>query len=76
MLRNVARTCAVTGSIQTDYENIAGLADLGASFNGIGLDNIKFVTTPWGGTDKVSGGVDLAKEPDRTYTTVPLVETP
>jgi LCP family protein required for cell wall assembly len=38
---------AVTGSIQTDYNNIAELADLAGSFNGIGLDNIKFVTTPW-----------------------------
>ena len=38
---------AVTGSIQTDYDNIAQLADLGLSFNGIGLNNIKFVTTPW-----------------------------
>jgi len=38
---------AVTGSIQTDYDNIAELADLGLSFNGIGLDNVKFVTTPW-----------------------------
>ena len=38
---------AVTGSIQTDYDNIAELADLGLGFKGIGLDNIKFVTTPW-----------------------------
>jgi LCP family protein required for cell wall assembly len=38
---------AVTGSIQTDYDNIAQLADLGLSFNGIGLNNIRFVTTPW-----------------------------
>ncbi len=38
---------AVTDSIQTDYENIAELADLGGSFSGIGVDNIKFVTTPW-----------------------------
>ncbi|WP_246160443.1 LCP family protein [Nocardioides humilatus] len=38
---------AVTGSIQTDYDNIAQLADLGQGFAGIGLDNIKFVTTPW-----------------------------
>ena len=38
---------AITGSIQTDYNNIAELADLGRSFQGIGLDNIKFVTTPW-----------------------------
>ena len=38
---------AVTGSLQTDYDNIAELGDLGRSFQGIGLDNIKFVTTPW-----------------------------
>lgn len=45
--RMVSFLNAVTGSIQTDYENIAELADLGRSFQGIGLDNIKFVTTPW-----------------------------
>ena len=45
--RMVSFLNAVTGSIQTDYNNIAELADLGRSFQGIGLDNIKFVTTPW-----------------------------
>lgn len=45
--RMVSFLNAMTDSIQTDYDNIAELADLGRSFQGIGLDNIKFVTTPW-----------------------------
>lgn len=38
---------ATTKSLTTDYENIAQMADLARSFNGIGVDNIDFVTTPW-----------------------------
>lgn len=38
---------ATTSSLKTDFKNIAQLADIAASFNGIGLDNISFVTTPW-----------------------------
>lgn len=38
---------ATTSSLKTDFKNIAELADIAASFNGIGLDNISFVTTPW-----------------------------
>jgi len=39
---------ATTKSLTTDYDNIAQMADLARSFNGIGVDNIDFVTTPWG----------------------------
>lgn len=38
---------ATTKSLTTDFENIAQMADLARSFNGIGVDNIDFVTTPW-----------------------------
>ena len=53
---------AVTGSIQTDYENIAELADLGSTFQGIGLDNIKFVTTPWVYSTAQEGRVEWTDE--------------
>ncbi len=39
---------ATTRSLTTDFDNIAQMADLARSFNGIGVDNIDFVTTPWG----------------------------
>lgn len=38
---------ATTKSLTTDFDNIAQMADLARSFNGIGVDNIDFVTTPW-----------------------------
>lgn len=38
---------ATTKSLTTDFDNIAQMADLARSFNGIGIDNIDFVTTPW-----------------------------
>jgi LCP family protein required for cell wall assembly len=53
---------AVTESIQTDYDNIAQLADLGRSFQGIGLDNIKFVTTPWVYSTAQEGRVEWTPE--------------
>lgn len=40
---------AVTSSVtitDEDYANLGSLADLGAEFNGIGLDNIQFITVP------------------------------
>ncbi|HWJ08113.1 MAG TPA: LCP family protein, partial [Nocardioides sp.] len=38
---------ATTRSLTTDFDNIAQMADLARSFNGIGIDNIDFVTTPY-----------------------------
>ena len=38
---------AATDSLTTDFENVAQMVDIARSFNGIGLDNISFVTTPW-----------------------------
>jgi hypothetical protein len=58
---------AVTGSIQTDYENIAELADLGRSFQGIGLDNIKFVTTPWVYSTAQEGRVEWTPEVEKLW---------
>ncbi len=58
---------AVTASIQTDYNNVAELADLGASFNGIGLDNIKFVTTPWTFSTVQEGRVEWTDRVDELW---------
>ncbi|RHW23709.1 LytR family transcriptional regulator [Nocardioides immobilis] len=65
--RMVSFLNAVTGSIQTDYENIAELADLGTSFNGIGLDNIKFVTTPWVYSTAQEGRVEWTDQVDELW---------
>ncbi|MFC5731026.1 MULTISPECIES: LCP family protein [Nocardioides] len=58
---------AATSSLQTDFKNIARIADLAATAQGIGPSNIKFVTTPWGGTDKVSGGVEWTPEVEQLW---------
>ena len=42
---------ATVESLTTDFENLAQMVDLAGSLNGIGLDNIDFVTTPWGPAD-------------------------
>ncbi|PWN02066.1 LytR family transcriptional regulator [Nocardioides silvaticus] len=53
---------AVTESIQTDYKNIGELSELGQSFQGIGLDNIKFLTTPWVYSTAQEGRVEWTPE--------------
>lgn len=53
---------ATTSSLKTDFENIAQLADIAASFNGIGLDNISFVTTPWVYSTAQPGRVEWTPE--------------
>ncbi|KRB80061.1 hypothetical protein ASE01_00710 [Nocardioides sp. Root190] len=58
---------AATSSLQTDFKNISQMANLAATAQGIGADNIKFITTPWGGTDKVSGGVEWTPEINKLW---------
>ncbi|WP_418062101.1 LCP family protein [Pimelobacter simplex] len=53
---------AATSSLQTDFKSIAQMADLAVTARGIGPDNIKFVTTPWAYSDKVSGGIEWTPE--------------
>lgn len=69
---------AVTESIQTDYENIGELSELGQSFQGIGLDNIKFVTTPWVYSTAQVGRVEWTSDVNRLWRLVrqdkPLTE--
>lgn len=68
--RMVSFLNALTDSIQTDFENIADLADLGRSFQGIGLDRIKFVTTPWVYSTAQEGRVEWTPEVEQLW---PLV---
>jgi LCP family protein required for cell wall assembly len=58
---------AATSSLQTDFKSIAQMANIGVTAQGIGADNIKFITTPWGGTDKVSGGVEWTPEINKLW---------
>ncbi|WP_367920471.1 LCP family protein [Nocardioides ginsengisoli] len=53
---------AATSSLQTDFKSIAQMANLAVTARGIGADNIKFVTTPWAYSDKVSGGIEWTPE--------------
>lgn len=58
---------AATSSLHTDFENIAEMADLALTAQGIGADNIKFVTPPWIYSDKVSSGIELTSEADKLW---------
>ncbi len=52
---------AATSSLQSDLD-IAEIADIANTARGIGADNIKFVTTPWVYSDKVSAGIEWTAE--------------
>lgn len=58
---------ATTSSLKTDFKNIAELADIAASFNGIGLDNISFVTTPWVYSTAQPGRVEWTEEVNKLW---------
>ncbi len=58
---------AATSSLQTDFKNIAQMADLAVTAKGIGADNIKFITTPWVYSDKVSSGIEWTPEVDKLW---------
>jgi LCP family protein required for cell wall assembly len=38
---------ALTGSLTTDFKNIGQMASIAEAAKGVGLNDIKFVTTPW-----------------------------
>lgn len=61
---------AATSSLQTNFKNIGQMADLGLDARKVGADNIKFVTTPWIYSDKVSSGVEWTKAVDRLWALV------
>lgn len=58
---------AATSSLHTDFANIAEMADLALTAQGIGANNIKFVTPPWIYSDKVSSGIELTAEADKLW---------
>ena len=53
---------ALTGSLQTDFKNIAQIANVAKDFRGIGLSQIKFVTTPWVYSTSQPGRVEWTPE--------------
>lgn len=61
---------AATDSLQTDTENISRLAGLGADFQGVGLDNIRFVTTPWNYSTSQSGRVEWTDDVNQLWRAV------
>ncbi|GAA3525755.1 LCP family protein [Nocardioides daeguensis] len=58
---------AASSSLHTDFKNIAQMADLAVTAKGIGADNIKFITTPWVYSDKVSSGIEWTPEVDKLW---------
>ncbi|MBM0125361.1 LCP family protein [Pimelobacter simplex] len=58
---------AATTGLQTDFKGIAQMADLGVTAQGIGADNIKFITTPWAYSDKVSSGIEWTPEVEKLW---------
>lgn len=57
---------AATSSLQSDLD-IADIADIANTARGIGADNIKFVTTPWVYSDKVSAGIEWTPEVQKLW---------
>lgn len=58
---------AATTGLQTDFKGIAQMADLAVTAQGIGADNIKFITTPWVYSDKVSSGIEWTPEVQKLW---------
>ncbi|GAA3813718.1 LCP family protein [Nocardioides panacisoli] len=61
---------ALTGSLQTDFKNIAQIADVAKNFRGIGLGQIKFVTTPWVYSQSQPGRVEWTPEVKKLWNLV------
>lgn len=58
---------AATSSLQTNFKGIAPMADLAFNARKVGADNIKFVTTPWTFSDKVSAGIEWTEDVERLW---------
>ncbi len=58
---------AATASLTTDFKNVGELADLGGTAQGIGLDKIKFVTTPWVYSTTQEGRVEWTPEVEKLW---------
>lgn len=68
--RLVSFVNALTGSIQTDFKNVAQMADIAGTFQGIGPDRVKFVTTPWVYSTAQPGRVEWTPAVDRLWSLV------
>lgn len=58
---------ALTGSLQTDFENVAQIGDIGSTFRGVGLGEVKFVTTPWQAWPPDPNRIEWTPEVDRLW---------
>ncbi|NYI99776.1 LCP family protein required for cell wall assembly [Nocardioides thalensis] len=58
---------ALTGSLQTDFENVSQIADIGSTFRGVGLGEVKFVTTPWQAWPPDPNRIEWTPEVDRLW---------
>ncbi|MGA8846336.1 MAG: LCP family protein [Nocardioides sp.] len=66
---------AATRSLTTDFTSITDIAQVGAGFKGIGLDNIKFVTVPWQYSPQDPNRVEWLPEADDLWERVRNDET-
>lgn len=58
---------AATSSLQTDFETIGEMGQVGLSFNGIGLDKIQFITAPWQYSPSDPNRVELLPQANRLW---------
>lgn len=61
---------SATSSLQTDVTSIGKLAGLGTEFQGVGLGNIKFVTTPWVYSTAQPGRVEWTSDVEELWQVV------
>lgn len=66
---------AATRSLQTDFTSVTEMGRVGAGFNGIGLDNIEFVTVPWQYSPADPNRVEWLPEAERLWEQVRSDET-
>ncbi len=63
---------AATRSLQTDFDSVGEMKDVGASFRSIGLDNIRFVTVPWQYSPEDPNRVEWLPEAEKLWRKVAL----
>jgi LCP family protein required for cell wall assembly len=61
---------AATSSLQTDFDSVRDIGKVGLSFQGIGLDKIKFVTVPWQYSPIDPNRVEWLPSADKLWQTV------
>ncbi|WP_232678139.1 LCP family protein [Nocardioides sp. R-C-SC26] len=58
---------AATSSLQTDFRSVGQMAQVGAQFEGVGLDRIRFVTVPWQYSPIDPNRVEMLPEADALW---------